>query len=174
MEVHKPEPLLEHVAIATIDCNGNTNFVSLDGTDKLILTGPNNNTDQLWYIIPSDTENSVQIVSSKKNLALYHHPSSGNKVKGVPLHYYKGKHTKWIMNGGNIYQDNKEGELRYLWSMDGKLYVSPDPVVSAEWQIYEPDIVENYCSTGGCGSAWVWVFLILIALILMYLMFKKN
>jgi hypothetical protein len=125
----------------------------------------------------SEIENNsdgYNIVSANFQLAMYYNPSTGEQVSVVPYNELDINLTVWhVTENGEIYTYDRDGNRKYLWSLSGNVYVTPDEYLAETWKTvsmegYDIPLSEKKETDGSP------VFVILFILLLLLIFFAAK
>lgn len=121
------------------------------------------------------------IVSANFKLVMDYDPSVGEQVSVVPYNEIDRTHTTWhVTEDDEIYTYDREGNRKYLWSVLGNVYVTPDEYLAETWKAVSLEGFDVPLESGGgkdsqkSHSKWVILLLLLVAALLAYLFYRKR
>lgn len=118
------------------------------------------------------------IVSANFRLVMDYDPSTGEQVSVVPFNEIDRNHTIWhVTEKDEIYTYDREGNRKYLWSILGNVYVTPDEYLAETWKAvslegFDTPLVGNVEKEN--GSTYLVILLIAVILALLVYFFKRK
>jgi hypothetical protein len=167
----------------SVDLLGNVSFADRE------TGGAKSAIDQVWNIIEISGVNGggvdgFLLVSELYKMALNYDPERhGEKIHGKLFTGATEGHTLWSFSDdkemeNSLYTIDANGDRRYLWSLTGNVYVTPDEHIAESWT---PVSLEGY-DVGGRGSGgeggdqgniFVMVWFVLFVAVL-YMLFLRR
>lgn len=120
------------------------------------------------------------IVSANFRLVMDYDPSTGEQISVVPFNEIDRNHTIWhVTEEDEIYTYDREGNRKYLWSVLGNVYVTPDEYLAETWKAVSLEGFDTPLVAGnlekGKGSTYLVILLIAVILALVaYLLIKRS
>lgn len=122
-------------------------------------------------LVPGIPDNrGFNIVSANFKLVMDYDPSTGEQVSVVPYNEIDRTHTIWHVSEDNeIYTYDTFGDKKYLWSVLGNVYVTPDEHLAETWKAvsmegFDLPLAGN-SSTEREEKGWSGVYLLIIAIL---------
>ena len=129
--------------------------------------------------IEQSGEDGYNIVSANFRLVMDYDPTNGEQISVVPYNEIDRTHTVWhVTLDDEIYTYDREGNRKYLWSVLGNVYVTPDEHLAETWKAvslegYDTHLTNEVPRPVKKNLAFWGLILVIIAL-LAYLYFRKS
>lgn len=120
-------------------------------------------------------EDGYNIVSANFRLVMDYDPTNGEQISVVPYNEIDRTHTVWhVTLDDEIYTYDREGNRKYLWSVLGNVYVTPDEHLAETWKAvslegFDAPLAEERAKPSKTNfGIWFLVFIILGLLVFLF------
>jgi hypothetical protein len=129
--------------------------------------------------IQQDGRDGYNIVSANFRLVMDYNPSTGEQISVVPYNEVDRTHTIWhVTEDDEIFTYDRDGNRKYLWSVLGNVYVTPDEHLAETWKAvslegFDTPLVMSSSAPEERGGYIIWLILAILAL-LAYLLVRRR
>jgi hypothetical protein len=144
--------------------------LNVDMEGRLTYENPNEADDYVWILVPGSSDaRGYHVMSSKYNFYL----TSFIEERGEEVFVQKFPTTTWYVdkNGQLYYKDELTHTIKYLWEINGGLYLTPDDHVIENWRIVKLDPPKEE-EKKNYYMMLVWCLVLLMIIIFLIYMFS--
>lgn len=126
-----------------------------------------------------DSGDGYNIVSANLKLVMVYNPSTGEQISVIPYNEIDRTHTVWhVTENDEIYTYDRDGNRKYLWSVLGNVYVTPDEHIAETWKAislegFETPLVMN-SSVPEEKNGMIGLLIVTILALLAFLLVRRR